>query len=136
MTITNISIQDLVQREVLLCVSTLIDELRKKEGYLDEDILYDLYKGPIDYGAAKYELELERDYVFKHFCTEDNQYYFGVRNDDAVWRVDPIYNDEEQAIAEWFEIYHGGDLEDYRQEVYEHYVVTTWLADTAVCISV
>lgn len=137
MTTGIITIQDLVQREVLLCVSTLIDELRKKEGCIDEDTLYELYSGPIDYGAAKYELELERDYVFKHFCssmneensTEDNQYYFGVRNDDAVWRIDPIFNSESEAIAEWFEVYHGGDLEDFRSEIYEHYVVSSFLAN-------
>ena len=129
MTTGIITIQDLVQREVLLCVSTLIDELREKEGCLDEDILYDLYKGPIDYGAAKYELELKRDSVFKHYCDKDDRYYFGVRSEHLVWRIDPIHNDEETAIYEWFEVYHGGDLEDYRQEVYEHYVITIWLAD-------
>ena len=126
---TMITIQEFIQREILVCVSCLIDELRKKEGCLEEEIIYDLYKGPIDYGAAKYELELERDSVFKHFCPEDNKYYFGVRSEHFVWRIDPIYNDEEQAIAEWFEIYHGGDLEDYRQEIFEHYIVTNWLAD-------
>ena len=124
-----ITIQDLVQREVLLCVSTLIDELRKKEDCIDIDTVIELYKGPIDYGAAKYELELEHDSVFKHYCTEDSRYYFGVRNRDAVWRINPIHNDEETAIYEWFEVYHGGDLEDYRQEIFEHYIVTNWLAN-------
>ena len=37
------------------------------------------------------------------YCTENNQYYFGVRNEDAVWKIDPIHNDEETAIDEWFE---------------------------------
>lgn len=129
MTTGIITIQEFVGREVIYCVSCLIDELRKKEDCLDEEIIYELYKGPIDYGAAKYELEIERDSVFKHFCPRDNKYYFGVRSEHSVWRIDPIYNDEEQAIAEWFEIYHGGDLEDYRQEIFEHYIVTNWLAD-------
>ena len=128
MTTGIITIQEFVGREVIYCVSSLIDELRKKEGCIEEDVLYDLYKGPIDYGAAKYELELERDYVFKHFCTEDNRYYFGVRNKDAVWRIDPIHNDEETAIYEWFEQY-GSSLEDYRSEIFEHWLCSSYLAD-------
>ena len=129
MTTGIITIQEFVGREVIYCVSGLIDELRKKEDCIEEDILYELYKGPIDYDEAKYELELERDAVFKHFCREDDRYYFGVRHQDYVWRIDPIHNDEETAIYEWFEIYHGGDLEDYRQEIFEHYIVTDWLAN-------
>jgi hypothetical protein len=112
--------------------------LTKKEcDCIDEDTKYQLWTAPIDYGGAKYELELEHDYVFKHYCssmneensTEDNQYYFGVRNKDAVWKIDPIYNDEETAIYEWFEIYRGGSLDDYRQEIFEHWIVSSWLAN-------
>ena len=129
MTTGIITIQQFTEREVIYCVSSLIDELRKKENCIDIDTVIELYKGPIDYGSAKYELELEHDLVFKHYCTEDNQYYFGVRNKDAVWKIDPIHNDEETAIYEWFEAYHGGDLEDYRSEILEHYIVTDWLAN-------
>ena len=130
MTITNtpnISIQDLVQREVIYCVSSLIHTLTK-ENKLEEEQALELWTAPIDYGAAKYELELEQDYVFKHYCTEDNQYYFGVRNKDAVWKIDPIHNDEETAIYEWFEIYRGGSLGDYRSEIKEHWIVSSWLS--------
>ena len=128
MTTTNISIQELVQREVIYCVSSLIHTLTK-ENKLEEEQACELWTAPIDYGSAKYELELEQDYVFKHYCTEDNRYYFGVRNKDAVWKIDPIHNDEETAIYEWFEIYRGGSLGDYRQEIFEHWIVTPWLAD-------
>lgn len=124
-----ITIQQFTEREIIYCVSTLIYELTKKDCCLDEDTRYQLFCGPVDYGAAKYELELAQDSVFKHFDTRDNRYYFGVKNFHGAWKVDLIYNDEEQAIAEWFEIYHGGDLEDYRQEIFEHYIVTNWLAD-------
>ena len=126
MTTTNISIQDLVQREVIYCISSLIHTLTK-ENKLEEDQALELWTAPIDYGSAKYELELEHDYVFKHFCTEDNKYYFGVRNKDAVWKIDPIHNDEETAIYEWFEIYRGDSLDDYRQEIFEHWIVSSWL---------
>jgi hypothetical protein len=136
MTTTNISIQDLVQREVIYCISCLVYTLTQ-ENKLEEEQALELWTAPIDYGGAKYELELEQDYVFKHYCssmneensTEDNQYYFGVRNKDAVWKIDPIYNDEETAIYEWFEIYRGGCLGDYRQEIFEHWIVSSWLAN-------
>ena len=128
MTTTNISIQDLIQREVIYCVSSLIHTLTQ-ENKLDEEQAIELWTAPIDYGGAKYELELERDAVFKHYCTEDNRYYFGVRNEHGAWRIDPIHNDEETAIYEWFEIYRGGSLGDYRQEIFEHWIVSSWLAD-------
>ena len=129
MTTGIITIQEFVGREVIYCVSSLIDELRRKEDCIDIDTVIELYKGPIDYGAAKYELELEHDSVFKNWCTKDNCYYFGVQTEHYVWKIDPIYNDEETAIYEWFEVYHGGDLEDYRSEIFEHYIVTSWLAN-------
>ena len=128
MTTNEITIQEFVQREIIHCVSSLVYTLTQGNK-LDEDLAIELWTAPIDYGSAKYELELEQDYVFKHFCTEDNQYYFGVRNKDAVWRIDPIHNDEETAIYEWFEIYRGGSLDDYRQEIFEHWIVSPWLAD-------
>ena len=129
MTTGIITIKQFVDQNIIYCVSSLIHELTQKEGCLDEETAIELWQGPIDYGSAKYELELERDSVFKHYCTKDNTYYFGVRNADLVWKIDPIYNDEETAIYEWFEVYHGGDLEDYRSEIYEHWIVSSWLAD-------
>jgi hypothetical protein len=128
MTTTNISIQYLVQREVIYCVSSLVHTLTKKNK-LDEEQALELWTAPIDYGSAKYELELEHDSVFKHYCEHDGKYYFGVKNQHGTWKVDPIYNDEETAIYEWFEIYRGGSLDDYRQEIFEHWIVSSWLAN-------
>ena len=128
MTTNTITIQDFVSREIVYCVSSLIHTLTQ-EKKLDEELVIDLWTAPIDYGGAKYELEIEQDYVFKHYCTEDNKYYFGIRNKDAVWKIDPIHNDEETAICEWFEIYRGGSLSDYRSEIFEHWIVSSWLAD-------
>jgi len=101
MTTNNISIQDLVQREVIYCISSLIHTLTKdnKQG----------------------------DTTFKYLCPEDNQYYWGVKTEHSVWKIDPIHNDEETAIYEWFEVYRGGSLHEYRQEIFEHWIVTSWL---------
>ena len=124
-----ITIQEFISREILLCVSTLVWELTQKEcDCLSEEDKYELWTGPIDYGAAKYELELAQDSVFKHFDIRDNRYYFGVKNFHGAWKVDPVYNDEEQAIAEYYEQYLGDSLEDYRQEIFEHWVIEDYLA--------
>ena len=101
--------------------------LHRKQGCLDEETAIELWQGPIDYGSAKYELELEHDSVFKHYCTEDNQYYFGVKSEHSVWRIGAIYNDESQAIAEWFKQYRGGSLEDFRSEVFEPWICSDYL---------
>ena len=53
MTTTNISIQDLVQREVIYCVSSLVYTLTQ-ENKLEEELAIELWTAPIDYGAAKY----------------------------------------------------------------------------------
>ena len=127
MTTTNISIQDLIQREVIYSVSSLVHTLTK-ENKLEEEQAIELWTGPIDYDAAKYELQQEGDTTFKYLCPEDNEYYWGIKTDHSVWRIDPIHNVEETAIYEWFEIY-GSCLDDYRQEIFEHWIVTNWLAD-------
>lgn len=127
--IMSITIQEFIDQNIVYCVSTLVWELTQKNcDCLSEEDKFELWAGRVDYGRAKYELELERDSVFKHYYTEDNQYYFGVRNEHGVWKIDPIYNDEETAIYEWFEIYRGGSLDDYRQEIFEHWIVSSWLA--------
>lgn len=126
MTTNNISIQDLVQREVIYCISSLIHTLTK-DNKLEEEQALELWTAPIDYESAKYELQQEGDTTFKYLCPEDNQYYWGVKTEHSVWKIDPIHNDEETAIYEWFEVYRGGSLHEYRQEIFEHWIVTSWL---------
>ena len=121
-----ITIQEFTNQNIIYCVSGLIYELTQKNCLPEEDAI-DLWTGPIDYNAAAYQLEQEGDRTFKHLCKDDRQYYWGVKSEHSVWRIDPIYNDEEQAIAEWFEIYRGGSLEDYRSEVFEHYICSDYL---------
>jgi hypothetical protein len=133
------TIKELVETEVIYCVSSLVHTLTK-ENKLEEEQALELWTAPIDYGAAKYELQLKGDSTFKYLCPEDNEYYWGVKSEHSVWKVDPIYNDEETAIYEWFEIYRGGSLDDYRQEIFEHWIVSSWLAsklkafgETVIC---
>ena len=124
-----ITIQDFVQREIIMCVSTLVWELTQKQGCLDEEVAIELWTGPIDYEGAKYELEQDGERTFQMICLNDGQLYWGVKSKHSVWKIDPIHNDEETAIYEWFEIYRGGSLDEYRQEIFEHWIVSSWLAD-------
>jgi hypothetical protein len=124
-----ITIQEFVSREIIYCVSTLVWELTQKNcDCLSEEDKYKLWQSPIDYEAAKYELEQNDDKPFKMFCQRDNEYYWGIKNFHGTFKVDPIYNDEESAIAQYYEQYLGDSLEDYRSEIYEHWIVTsgTW----------
>ena len=79
MTTGIITIQDFVQREIIYCVSTLIDDL-KNQGCLDLETAIALYSGPIDYEAAKYELEQNDDKPWLMFCQSDGEHYWGIKN--------------------------------------------------------
>ena len=53
---SNITIQDLVSREVICCVSSLVYTLTQ-EGKLDEELAFSLWQGPVDYESAEYGVE-------------------------------------------------------------------------------
>ena len=124
-----ITIEQFVEQNIILCVSTLIYELTQKECF-DEEIMIELWFGGIDYEAAEYQLEVEGCYPLEVPCPEDGNYCYrwGVRSTDSVWKIDPIHNDRETAIYEYFEEYLGGRLCEYRHEVMEHWVVSGYLA--------
>ncbi len=113
-----ITIQDLVQREVIYCVSSLVYTLTQ-ENKLDEDLTYSLWTGPIDYEAAEYEINQAGGSL------EQEDGHWGVYGDNVhYWLTDPCHNSKEDAIDDYFD----GDLDEYRQEVYEHWIVSSWLA--------
>ena len=58
----NITIQELVNREVIYCVSSLIDSLTQ-ENKLEEELAFSLWQGPVDYEAAEYEINQDGSYL-------------------------------------------------------------------------
>lgn len=113
-----ITIQELVQREIIYCVSSLVYTLTQ-EGKLDEDLAIDLWSGPYDYDAAEYELNQQECRVYQ----DDDDGLYGIYHDgNDEFIVDTYCNSKEEAILEFF----NGDLEEYRQEVYEHHLVTPY----------
>lgn len=105
------SVSDFVQREVVLCVSTFVYELANLDLPSEAaEPIYDLRTGTPDYEVAAR---------------------------DAGWVPvpgggfrDPDTGERSQAVS-WEELCAEHDIEtdDYRPEVFEHWVVSTWLAD-------
>ena len=62
MTTTNISIQDLVQREVIYCVSSLVHTLTQ-ENKLDEELVISLWEGSINFDDAEYAINQDGSYL-------------------------------------------------------------------------
>ena len=116
-----ITIQELVQREILVCVSSLVYTLTQ-EGKLDEDLAIELWQGPYDYESAEYELNQQGCRVQQ----DDDDGLYGIYHDENdEFIVESYCESKEEAVYEYFD----GDLDDYRQTVYEHWLCTAWLAD-------
>ena len=115
-----ITIQEFVQREILVCVSSLIYTLNT-EGKLDEEY-WNLLES-IDWDEAQSAIE-ENNCVLKH---EDN--LWGVYDEEAeYYTIDPKHDTKHQASEEYFNDV-GWDLHEYNREVYEHWLVTSYLGE-------
>ena len=120
MATTNISIQDLVQREVIYCVSSLIHTLTQ-ENKLDEEVSIDLWTGSINYDDAEQAVKGNNAFIYK----QDELY--GLYDEDLEeYIVDPHHSNKSDAIDEYFSN-QNWDLDDYRSEVFEHWLVSSWL---------
>ena len=102
----------LVSREVIYCVSTLVSELANKaEEFRDyEDDLYGAFQAEPDYQeAAEYE-GWEQTGHEGYFINEEGR---------------------EVCANDWRELCEEENIDtfDYQAEVYEHWLVTEWLAD-------
>ena len=99
-----------VQREVMQCVSSLVSEIMSKAEHFPEyeDDIYSLA-----YGAPDYEQAAKDDGWAKDDC--------GFFSDEG--RTDAT--DDWQELCELMCI----DLDEYRSEVLEHWIVSDYLAD-------
>lgn len=103
-----------VDREVIYCVSQLVYELSKKAEEFSEyyDDLLDAYQGLPDYEMA----------------AEDNGWEPGrdeFGNAGYAHEDEDIYIGSAEELCQEFDI----DAEDYAPEIYEHWIVSDWLAD-------
>ena len=114
-----ITIQELIQREVIYCVSSLVHTLTQ-QNKLDEEIAISLWQGAIDYEAAEFEI------VQAGGKLQQEDGYWGLDGKHlCCYLVDPVHNHKEDAIDDYFD----HDLESFRSEVFEHWLVSSGLAD-------
>jgi hypothetical protein len=104
-----------VDREVIYCVSNLVYELAKKaECFPDyEDELYGAFQGEPDY-----EEVLEAN-GWEQLEDEFGAEFWRDTNDNMTWT-----GTAEEVCLEF-----GIDYDDYRPEIYEHWIVSNFLAD-------
>ena len=110
MTTTSISIQDLVQREVIYCVSSLVHTLTQ-ENKLDEDQALYLWTGPVNYDDAEYAINQDGSYLTQ----KDGLWGLYDNDDEENPVVDYEYKSKEELI-EWYFDDMGWSLDDYRSE--------------------
>ena len=91
MTTTHISIQDLVQREVIYCVSSLVHTLTQ-ENKLDEELSIAFWTGSINYDDAEYAINQDGSYL-----TQKNGLWGLYDNDEPD---DPIVDYEYESKEE------------------------------------
>ena len=117
-----ITLKELVQREVIYCVSSLIYTLTQ-ENKLDEEIAISLWQGIIDYEAAEYAINQDGSYLV------EKEGLWGLYDNDDLDNpiVDYDYETKEELI-EWYFDDMSWDIENYRFEVFEHWLVSNWLS--------
>ena len=128
MTTGIISIKDFVQREIVCCISPLVFALTQEKQCLNEDLAYELWTGPIDYQDAEYAINQDCSYLGQ----KNNLWglYDNDESDNPI--VDYKYKTREELIEWYFNDMSGEDdkwdIENYRQQILEHWVVTPYLA--------
>ena len=127
-----------VDREVIYCVSTLVYELAQKaEHFRDyEDDLYGAFEGLPDYeDAADNEgwIEFDKDKYLSKSGYRFPKWFMDLCDEDVIDDVTFINPDSEEiSEAEDWEALcdeQGIDTYEYRQDIYEHWIVSEYLAD-------
>lgn len=120
MTTNTITIQDFVSREIIYCVSSLIYTLNQ-EGKLDEEY-WNLLESS-DWDEAEAEIQQNNCIV-----REEVDLWGVYDTDTEYYVVDPNHNIKHQAIEEYFND-QNWDLHEYNREVYEHWLVSSYLGE-------
>ena len=117
-----ITLKELVQREVIYCVSSLIYTLTQ-ENKLDEELAISLWQGAIDYEAAEYAINQDGSYL-----VEKEGLWGLYDNDDLDNPIVDYEHETKEELIEWYFDDMSWDIEDYRSEVFEHWLVSNWLS--------
>lgn len=110
---TNITCDQLVQREVIYCVSYLINELVKQDKYMDELLPVCIQD---DWETPATEEGWDNDNTDEYGC-----HYF-LNTDGSKWAAK---ND----ASGWRDLCEAHDIDPQTNEAFEHWIVSGWLAD-------
>ena len=120
-----ITAQELVRREVIYCVSGLVHTLANSGNELQEraqELCYSLedYDEAADYETSKWSREDCVTYLesLSIECRDDEPI--------EVLREAVIVNAREEGIEDFCQEH---DIEPYEREIYEHWIVSDWLAE-------
>ena len=108
-----ITIDQLVQREVKYNVYQLIDKLAYD---YNDDELINLYRGPLNYEDAASDAGWAGDYL------DDGSL--------VAWNTD--LDIEPFEVNDWQDLCKAYNIEPYETEVFEHWLVSDWLADKLI----
>ena len=125
---------DMVYRETFACVSNLVHTLAKSYGSVGREVrdLEDLCEQawelarPLDdwQGAAEYEGWEVKPVPGQD--EDDDPLFHGEKDEDGTLRTtDEDWSSEDEA---WEGICRAEDIDPYETEIYEHWVVSDWLA--------
>lgn len=111
-----IDIETLIAREVRCCVSSLIHDLLTESPSRLTEQAFELAAPVPDYKEAAIQEDWTGPHKDKFGAT-----YFEDESDGATY-----------ACANWQDLCEAQDIEPHDREVYEHWVVTPWLAEKLI----
>lgn len=111
-----ITIDQMVSREVIYCVSHLVSEICKFEGHEAQEQAFALYQGQPDYEEAA----IQEGWIFEtsRFCGNP---HFKKEGDKTSY----MYED-------WQDVCESENIDPYYPEILEHWIVSNWLADKLI----
>ena len=128
MTTNTITIQEFVEREVIYCISPLVFALTQEKQCLDEELATELWMGQINYDECEIVINNDGSYL-----AQKNELWGLYDNDEPDAPIVDYKYKTRKSLIEWYFNDMAGednkwDIELYRQQILEHWVVTPYLA--------
>ncbi len=116
---TKLTVEDMVRREVVLCVSSLVSMLALDTGYPHAEGMDELTEQALrlGYSLEDYE-EAARQEGWCGPFTDDFGATFFKCDDGSLW-----------AVKDWEGLCAAFDIDPYEREIFEHWAVSPWLAE-------
>lgn len=123
---TQTDLGDLVRREVILCVSSLVSTLASGYGHCSQRTRDYPHEGLIEQAA---ELSHPLD-DYEEAATEAGWTATGWEENGS--KGFSLNGEDVEHYADWQTLCDQNDIEPYQREVYEHWAVSSWLAEKLI----